>query len=446
MTSKEEELALKDKLRELVKSIVESDDYTVHAADEAILALSALKDLKCTASLSRNLDNIPVPPHFLCPLSGHLMTDPVILATGQTFDQPFIQRWLNEVQRICPQTQQVLSHSILTPNCLLQGMISRWCEEHGVELPKPVWDIHDEQVTDAHRHRLRSLLYKLSLSVSEQKEAAKELRQLAKRMPAFRTLFGDSEVVHLLLSPLSPGTDCVDPELHEDLITTLLNLSIHDDNKRVFGEDEKVISLLIDSLKSGTVQTRSNAAAAIFSMSALDSNRHIVGKSGAIKYLVDLLEEGHPSAMKDAASALFKLCFAHENKGRTVREGAVQVILSKIVDHVLVDELLALLALLSTHSKAVEALVNHGAVPFLLDILRESTSERVKENCVAILYTICFGDREKRKEIREDEMANGTLSKLAQCGSSRAKRKANAILDRLSIAQSSTQGVFGIRQ
>lgn len=356
----------------------------------------------------------------------------------QTYDRPFIQRWLNEVHRICPQTQQVLSHSILTPNYLVHDMISKWCKEHGVDLQRPVGDIDDGEVTDAHRYRLCSLLRKLSLSLLDQKEAARELRQLSKRMPSFRTLFGEPEVIQQLLSPLSAGTASVDPELHEDLITTVLNLSINDNNKRVFAEDERVISLLIDSLKySGTIQTRSNAAAAIFSLSALESNKHIIGKSGAIKYLVDLLEEGHPSAMKDAASAIFNLCIAHENKARTVREGATQVILGKIMDHVLVDELLALLALLSTHSKAVEALGNHGAVPFLLELLRESISERSKENCVAVLCTIFFNDKTRRKEIKDDEIANGTLSKIAQCGTLRAKRKASGILDRLNISQSS---------
>ncbi|XP_057743937.1 U-box domain-containing protein 8-like [Arachis stenosperma] len=41
------------------------------------------------------------------------MTDPVILATGQTYDRAYIQRWLNEGHRTCPQTQQVLSQAPL---------------------------------------------------------------------------------------------------------------------------------------------------------------------------------------------------------------------------------------------------------------------------------------------------------------------------------------------
>lgn len=72
---------LKDKLRDLVKIIVDADDYTVHNADEAITTLSALKDLKCTTPR----DHVTVPPQFRCPISGNLMADPVILCTGQVY-------------------------------------------------------------------------------------------------------------------------------------------------------------------------------------------------------------------------------------------------------------------------------------------------------------------------------------------------------------------------
>ena len=317
-------------------------------------------------------------------------------------------------------------------------MISQWCKEHGVDVPKPVQNI-DEVVTDADRDYMKSLLDKMSRSLSDRKEAAKELRRLTKRMPSFRGLFGEStNAIHQLLNPLSPGRADTHPDLQEDLITTVLNLSIHDNNKRLVAENPVVIPLLIESLKSGTIQTRTNAAAALFTLSALDTNKLIIGKSGAFKPLIDLLDEGHPLAMKDVASAIFNLCIVHENKGRAVHEGAVKVILKKIMDSILVDELLAILAILSGHQKAVEEMGELGALPCLLGIIRESTCERNKENCVAILYTICINDRTKWRELREEENANGTLYKLAQCGTSRAKRKANGILERLSKAASIT--------
>lgn len=367
----------------------------------------------------------------------------------QTYDRYFIEKWLNEGHKTCPQTQQVLSNCTLTPNILVQHMISQWCKDRGIQPPKPVGAVdgdnntnaEEDQVTDEHIDHLHSLLLNLTLSVSDKKQAAKELRQLTKQMHSIRTLFNKSDLIEQLLRPLA-GTANIDPELYEDLITTIHNLSLHDDNKKLLGENERVISILIDSLKFGTgatIQTRSNAAAAIFSLSALDSNKRIIGRAGAIRYLVDLLEEGNPLAIKDVASAIFNLCVAdEENKEKTIREGTIQILLNKIRDQILVDELLSIVALLSSHSKAVEVLANHGAVPFLLGIIKDGMSDISKENCIAILYAIFRSDRRKWIEIfRSVELANHTLSKLEQYGTSRAKRKASSILRKLHPPSSS---------
>ncbi|KAK6937864.1 U-box domain [Dillenia turbinata] len=427
---------LKKELQRLIRAIVEDDDeFVVQTIDRAGETLLDLKNLKLKRSLSlKFVNSISCPDEFRCPLSKELMRDPVIVSTGQTYDRPFILKWLKAGNRTCPQTQQVLSHTILTPNHLIREMILKWCKNQGVELSDSVVYINDEGLTEADRDHFLTLLEKMSSSLSEQKEAAKELRLLTKRMPSFRALFGESlDAIPQLLTPLSQSNSNreVHPEVQEDVITTLLNLSIHDNNKKLVAETPLVIPLLMDALRSGTIETRSNAAAALFTLSALDSNKALIGKAGALKPLVDLLEEGHPLAMKDVGSAIFNLCIIHENKARAVRDGAVRVILEKIVDRMLVDELLAILAMLSCHQKAVEELGELGAVACLISLIRESSCARTKENCIAILYTICLNDRTKWKELREEENACGTISQLAQNGTSRAKRKASGILERL---------------
>ncbi|XWS36607.1 hypothetical protein CRYUN_Cryun20dG0099300 [Craigia yunnanensis] len=432
---------LKKELQRLVRTIVDDEDFSINTIDQAKDALCALRELKfnkrstattTTSSLKLHDETLSCPEEFRCSLSNELMRDPVILASGQTYDRPFIQKWLNTGNRTCPRTQQVLSHTVLTPNHLIRELISQWCKSQGIELPNP-----EEGVTEAERDHLFSLLEKLSAALPEQKEAAKELRLLTKKMPLFRALFGESvDAISQLLTPLSgsKSQSGVHPDLQEDVITTLLNLSIHDSNKKLVAETPMVIPLVMEALRSGTIETRSNAAAVLFTLSALDSNKALIGKSGALKPLIDLLDEGHPLAMKDVASAIFNLCIIHENKARAVRDGAVRVILNKIMDGVHVDELLAILAMLSTHQRTVEEMGELGAVPCLLRIFRESTCERNKENCIAILHTVCLNDRTKLKALREEENTHGTISKLAQDGTSRAKRKANGILERLKRA------------
>lgn len=344
---------------------------------------------------------------------------------------------LKSGNRICPQTQQVLSHTILTPNHLVRGMISQWCKDRGIQLSDPALLVNEDGITASDRDHLLSLLQKMSSTLPEQKEAAKELRLLTKRIPSFRALFGESlDAIPLLLSPLSEGKfeGGIHLELQEDVITTLLNLSIHDNNKKLVAETPMVMPLLIEALQSGTIQTKSNAAAALFTLSALDSNKALIGESGALKPLIDLLDEGHPLAMKDVASAIFNLCVTHENKARAVRVGAVKTILRKITNRMHVDELLTILALLSSHPKAVEEMGDLGAVPCLLSIIRDTKCDRSKENCIAVLHTICFIDPTKWKEMREEEKNYRTISELAKNGTSRAKRKASGILDRLNRA------------
>ncbi|XP_010464356.1 PREDICTED: U-box domain-containing protein 9-like [Camelina sativa] len=446
---------LKREMRKLLIKIEEEDDDDdsgVQAIDQLQEALSALREAtmrRKKMAKSSSLDMLETtvsscPDEFRCPLSNELMRDPVVLASGQTYDKLFIQKWLSSGNRTCPKTQQVLPHTALTPNLLIRDMISKWCKKIGLDNKNQYHHSNlvneEEAVTRSDREIFNSLLCKISSSVlQDQKSAAKELRLLTRKGTEFRALFGESpDEITRLLSPLLHGSN-PDENLQEDVVTTLLNIAIHDDsNKKLVCENPNVIPLLIDALRRGTVATRSNAAAAVFTLSALDSNKVLIGKSGILKPLIDLLEEGNPLAIKDVAAAIFTLCIAHENRSRAVRDGAVSVLGKKISNGLYVDELLAILAMLVTHWKAVEELGELGGVSWLLKITRESECKRNKENAIVILHTICFSDRTKWKEIKEEENAHGTITKLSREGTSRAQRKANGILDRLRKAMNLT--------
>ncbi|CAL9762348.1 unnamed protein product [Musa acuminata subsp. burmannicoides] len=436
---------LKKELRRLVKAIIEGDDGRVETYEEAAKALEALKDLRFRGSgnsngnlanqrkAERRQASVAIPEHFLCPISAELMRDPVVLASGQTYDRRFIQEWLSSGNLTCPRTQQVLSDTTLTPNHLVRSMISQWCTEHGVTLP-PLDDEKEEGlITRKERNALSRILDKLSLSSSipDRKQAVRELRLLTKGSRSFRALVGENPgTIPLLLSALSVPGLYSDTAVQGDIVTTVLNLSIHDSNKKIIGDNPQAIPSLIDVLKIGTMETRSNSAAALFSLSALDANKLKIGELGAMKPLVELLEEGSPNAKKDAGSAIFSLCMVHENRARAVREGVVGVVLTAITHQSLVDESLAILALLSGHQEAVEEIADTSGVPPLLGIIKDSSCARNKENAVVVLFAVCMHDRTKLREVGEEEKSNGSISRLAQNGTSRARRKATGILDK----------------
>ncbi|KAG0596928.1 hypothetical protein M758_UG296500 [Ceratodon purpureus] len=80
-------------------------------------------------------EGLEIPADFRCPLSGELMADPVIVASGQTYERLYVQHWLGEGHTRCPKTHQKLSHRSLIPNYTVKALIANWCETHGLPVP-----------------------------------------------------------------------------------------------------------------------------------------------------------------------------------------------------------------------------------------------------------------------------------------------------------------------
>ncbi|XP_068642697.1 U-box domain-containing protein 40-like [Aristolochia californica] len=77
------------------------------------------------------------PPEFVCPISGALMADPVIVSTGQTFERNCIQacKELGYIPRLPDGSRPDISS--LIPNFAIKSTILSWCETSGFDRPKP---------------------------------------------------------------------------------------------------------------------------------------------------------------------------------------------------------------------------------------------------------------------------------------------------------------------
>ena len=68
--------------------------------------------------------NSPVPPdEFICPLTKHLMSVPVVSRYGIHFEKKAILEWLNEGNNFCPVTGNPLRPSNLISDPTLQWKI-----------------------------------------------------------------------------------------------------------------------------------------------------------------------------------------------------------------------------------------------------------------------------------------------------------------------------------
>lgn len=353
----------------------------------------------------------------------------------QTYERSCIQKWLDKGHKTCPTTRQQLSHLALTPNYVLRSLIAQWCETNGLDVPKSSngrigkynGSSNSLSASCGDQIQVESLLLKLASDQLEvQRGAAGELRLLAKASPENRLCIAESGAIPILVSLLSTP----DLKTQEHAVTALLNLSIHESNKRAI-VGAGAIDPIVEVLKHGSMEARENSAATLFSLSAVDEHKVTIGNSGAIPALVVLLQEGQSRGKKDAATALFTLSIFPGNKAKAVRTGIVPPLMDLLVDTSLrmVDEALAILAVLATHQEGRLAIGRANVIPILIDLIRNG-SPRNKENGASVLLALCTSNGIHTNTARNLGAAVA-LAELLYTGTHRAKRKALELLQHM---------------
>ncbi|KAF7808772.1 U-box domain-containing protein 11-like [Senna tora] len=437
-----------------LESIPRSDEWTSCSGNQASSRLERAQSIPTCTEISltnvidpENQENsgeknladvkkseaIVIPEDFLCPISLELMRDPVIVATGQTYERSYIQRWIDGGNTTCPKTQQKLQNLTLTPNYVLRSLITQWCTEHNIEQPTGLTNGKIKRSDGSFRDvtgdiaAIGALVRKLSSrAIEERRAAVTEIRSLSKRSTDNRILIAEAGAIPVLVNLLTSE----DVQTQENAVTSILNLSIYENNKGLIMLAGAIPSI-VQILRAGTMEARENAAATLFSLSLADENKIIIGASGAIPALVELLQNGSPRGKKDAATALFNLCIYQGNKGRATRAGIITALLKMLTDSskLMVDEALTIMSVLASHQEAKVAIVKASTIPVLIDLLRTGLP-RNKENAAAILLALCKRDSENLACISRLG-AVIPLTELARSGTERAKRKATSLLEHL---------------
>lgn len=106
-----------------------------------------------------------VPEQFICPLTLRLMYDPVIIASGETFERLWIQKWFDEGHDTCPKTKRTLPHLSVTPNTVLKDLITKWCTANKASISDPSLPVvsHPLETSSCSIASLSSSLNDLSL-------------------------------------------------------------------------------------------------------------------------------------------------------------------------------------------------------------------------------------------------------------------------------------------
>lgn len=383
------------------------------------------------------------PDDFRCPISLELMSDPVILCTGQTYDRPSIQRWLESGKRICPNTTMPLHDTRLIPNYALRSLISQWAQTHGVDLKRPAMSDgaqrHPSSAPSLETKKSLEILVKTlanttsnnDLLVQSRRDAIRQIRTLAKQSRETRLQIVEAGAVARIIPLLS----CKDTQTEENAMVALFYLSLEDDNK-VGLVAEGAVDLIVNALRHGSMDTRATAAVTLTSLAIVDVNKATIGSHcDAIGALVKLLAEGDARARKEATTALYSLCFYNDNKRRAVMAGAVRLLLEAVVNCVgvlneSVERPLGLLNMLATVSEGRAALtLQKGIMGTMVKVLREGTF-RSREHAVAILSSLCCNSRQRAIEAWQAGVLEH-CSQFLDDGTPRTKRKALVLMKAL---------------
>ncbi|GAA0149995.1 hypothetical protein LIER_37043 [Lithospermum erythrorhizon] len=312
---------------------------------------------------SNNLE-LSIPSHFRCPISLDLMTDPVTLSTGMTYDRESIEKWIDAGNITCPVTNQVLQNVDQIPNHFLRKMIQDWCvqnKSHGVDrIPTPRIPISGYQVS-----QICSKIIVAAKQMDESKclEMMKKIKILAKESEKNKKCIVDNGA-GVALSFVFESFSSISMEKYSDLLKGVLSFLTW-----MFPFSEEGLSKLGSAkslnhiswfLKGEDLSVRQNAVVVLKELISLDSN-----------YANGLME------IDGVAETLFKII--HVPISSTVTKASLVVIYN-----------------LMDSNEVIQSFVDMGLANLAIEIIVDGDKSTC-EKALCVLERIC--NCEKGKEL-----------------------------------------------
>ncbi|CAN6201950.1 unnamed protein product [Urochloa humidicola] len=392
------------------------------------------------------------PAEFLCPISGSLMADPVVVPPGQTFERACIQACAAlafsppAVAADLAASVSTSSPLVLVPNVALRTAILNWCDRLGLPHPAPLSPdtAHDivrrlmprpqvaaaassvrvrrrsvdgfalaqepgssnKQRGEALEEEIMAVLGSECATPAEKASATASLRQATRENREVRRQLCTPR----LLAALRPMLLSADAGAQADAAAAVVNLSLEPENKARIVRSGAV-SPLVDVLRGGHPEARDHAAGAIYSLAVEDENRSAIGVLGAIPPLLDLFAGGGGAAAvgfrarREAGMALYHVSLSGMNRSKLARApGAVRTLLaaaaeagdgSSEADAAALRRLAVMvLANLAGCADGRAALMDGGAVAAVARLMRGGAAapgSAEEEYCISALYGMSRG-------------------------------------------------------
>lgn len=392
------------------------------------------------------------PDDFRCPISLEIMTDPVIISTGHTYDRLSISKWFGDGNHTCPLTGEKLMCTDLVPNLALKNFIKQYCLENGIMVAESggrnrvtTKTIFSGSVAAEEAMKMLAdfLVGKLVAFTSREiNKAACEIRLLSKTSIFNRSCLVEAGVIPNLLN-LFCSNDLL---IQENAIASLLNLSKYSKTKRVVVA-KGGLKMVLDVVKNGLkMEARQHAAGTLFYLASVEEYRVMIGEiPEAFSSLVELLKNGAERGKKNALVAIFGLIQCPENHWRALAAGVVPLLINLLASSQredLITDSLAVLATLAEKLDGAMAILRVGALHLIVGSLG-SNSRTANEYCVSLLLALCInGGADVVLLLVKNPSLMGPLYSLLTDGTSRASKKASSLIRMLlEFSEKSSSGL-----
>lgn len=366
------------------------------------------------------------PKEFICPISGSLMSDPVIVSSGQTFERVAVQVCtdLNFSPHLEDGSRP--DFSTVIPNLAIKTTILNWCDNsHTVHPHAPDYSSVERLVResmaaataakgeDEEEEGIRVSEKELLKAVADNPPVifSHAVTELGHRVDHFNSGSSEESVI-IAASPGTPLPFTVRPtcfsssssssvEISEIEIQNPSSAISEEENKllakltsnEVFEQEQGLISLrsitrnreearvslctprvlsaLLCLIPSRYAVVQVNAVASLVNLSLEKRNKVKIARSGFIPFLIDALKGGSAETQEHAAGALFSLAVDDDNKMAIAVLGALQPLMHALrseSERTRDDSALALYHLTLVQSNRVK-LVKLGVVPTLLSMV-----------------------------------------------------------------------------
>ncbi|KAL3379343.1 hypothetical protein AABB24_000179 [Solanum stoloniferum] len=387
------------------------------------------------------MEEIQIPPYFICPISLEMMKDPVTISTGITYDRENIEKWIFSAKNnTCPVTKQSLITGIeLTPNVTLRRFIQSWCTinaSHGIErFPTPKPPVSKPQIIK---------LLKEAKSPKMQMKSLKTLRSIASENDANKRCMESPGAMEFLASIINNNNSNEVFEEEEGFMSTKhetlsilyqLKLSEQGLKSLIMSGNGEFIQSLTRVMQHGSYESRAYAVMLMKDMFEISTPTLVLSlKQEFFTQVVQVLrDEISQKATNASLQVLVHACPFGRNRVKAAEEGTIRVLVDLLLDSSekrVCELMLILLDQLCQSAEGRAELLNHpgGLAIVSKKILR--VSKVGSERAIKILHSI--SKFSSTPSVVQEMLSLGVVAKLClvlqvDCGS-KSKERAREIL------------------